>query len=116
MFSHAGGDTKRKGLPKWLKEELDKIEMKRQKTLQKEAEQLSRRGREGEGDRPAWRDEESDPEEEEEPVKVQSMPTSGFDNYNKSLSPDGYMYVSSPLYSACGHCVCVEWPEMWCVW
>ena len=83
--------------------------MKRQKTLQKEAEQLSRQGREGGGDRPAWRDEESDPEEEES-GKVQSMPISGYVHYNKSLSPDGHMYVSS-LPRDCVYVVTVyvEW-------
>lgn len=52
-------------LPKWLAEELEKMEKKRQKTLAKEAEQLSRqRGADGK-ERPAWRDEDSDPEEDE---------------------------------------------------
>lgn len=40
------------------------MEKKRQKTLEKEAEELSMQGQQEEG-RPAWRDEESDHEEDE---------------------------------------------------
>lgn len=101
--------------------------MKRQKTLQKEAEQLSRRGREGEGERPAWRDEESDPEEEGVAMKVPSMPASGYDHYSKSVSPDpdldGRVYVSSLLEMCVCTCVCIYMWSLYgmelkcgCVW
>lgn len=67
------------------------MEKKRQKTLEKEAEELSRRGR-GEKERPAWRDEESDPEEKSpapEPWR-NVVGGSGFNRHSKSvsISPD----------------------------
>lgn len=68
----AGADTKRKGIPKWLSDELEKIEKKRQKTLDKEAAELSEKARQEEG-RPAWRDEESDHEEDEKTTPGQDM-------------------------------------------
>lgn len=55
------GEAKRKVLPAWLKEELEKMEAKRQKELQKE--QVAQERQSGEG-RATWRDEiESDEEE-----------------------------------------------------
>lgn len=57
------GDGKRKGLPKWLREELEKMEKKRLKNLEKEAQALARQEEEARN-RPAWRDQESDEEEE----------------------------------------------------
>ena len=65
-----GAENKRKALPKWLREELEKMEKKRQKALAKGSQEVANRERVGLGrEKPAWRDEESDPEEEEEEEK-----------------------------------------------
>ena len=64
----AGGDSKRKGLPKWLREELEKMEKKRQKTLEKEAQELAMKEGE-EKEHPTWKDEMDDSDEEEVALK-----------------------------------------------
>lgn len=99
---HVGGaESKRKALPKWLREELEKMEKKRQKDLAKESQEVTNRERVGLGrEKPAWRDEESDPEEEEEergahtatkdlpPWQNQAKITSELYTIPKSVSPD----------------------------
>ena len=57
------GETKRKTLPSWLREELEKMEHQRQKKLEKEAKDAARRERRS---RPTWRDELDEEEEKEE--------------------------------------------------
>ena len=80
---HIGGvDSKRKALPKWLREELEKMEKKRQKELAKESQEVASRERVGR-EKPAWRDEESDPEDEEE-KKVKER---GLERLTKEFNP-----------------------------
>ena len=59
----SAGETKRKTLPSWLREELEKMEHQRQKKLEKEAKDAARRERRS---RPTWRDELDEEEEKEE--------------------------------------------------
>ena len=59
------GESKRKAIPSWLREELEKMERKRRKEMEKEA--LEKARLEGEREqRAAWRDELDSGEEEEE--------------------------------------------------
>ena len=65
------GESKRKAIPSWLREELEKMERKRRKEMEKEALEKARL----EGDREhraAWRDELDSGEEEEERRKDRS--------------------------------------------
>ena len=83
-----GGEIKPKGLPKWLKEELEKIDMKKRKALGQE-EQGKTRQREG-SKRPTWReeieaDEERERERREEKIKTSSK-KSRFYRYSESAS------------------------------
>ena len=83
----AGGDPKRKVLPKWLKEDLEKIDMKRKKALEKEAQEKSRH-REGSG-RPTWRevDEEERDRERSEETEVPKVASELY-RYSESASSD----------------------------
>jgi hypothetical protein len=59
------GESKRKAIPSWLREELEKMERKRQKEMEKEARENARL--EGEREqRAAWRDELDSGDEDEE--------------------------------------------------
>ena len=68
--THPLGDTKRKALPLWLREALEKMERDKQKKLEKESKEAERKSKgEGEG-RPTWRDElEVDEEEREQKAR-----------------------------------------------
>lgn len=102
----AGTDTKRKALPKWLKEELEKMEKKRQKALDKEAEELSKLGRREDG-RPAWRDEDSDHEEDEKAEDMWKITprTAGF--YKPESPNDASVSLCSGLHLECRYPVTV---------
>lgn len=62
----SAGETKRKALPLWLREALEKMEREKQKKLEKESKAGTRR-KDSEGDgRPTWREELESEEEEKE--------------------------------------------------
>ena len=77
------GESKRKTLPSWLREELEKVERQRQKKLEKEAKEAARREQSG---RPTWRDE-LDEEEEMEEGRERHRVTRSY-RYSRSKSPN----------------------------
>ena len=77
------GESKRKTLPSWLREELEKMERQRQKKAEKEAKEAARREQ---SDRPTWRDE-LDEEEETEEGRERHRATRSY-RYSRSKSPN----------------------------
>ncbi len=66
---HAG-ETKRKALPVWLREALEKMERDKQKKLEKTSKEGSGRADGEGGSRPTWREElEMEEEEKEKPER-----------------------------------------------
>lgn len=98
-----GGDSKRKVLPMWLKEELKKMEKKNAKAMEKEAQEKMMKG-EG-SKRPTWRDEmdsggegaeeerERAKEERERERNKKTSKTSRFYRNSNSASPDSVSIV-----------------------
>jgi len=82
-YSSQAGESKRKTLPSWLREELEKMERQRQKKAEKEAKEAARREQ---SDRPTWRDE-LDEEEETEEGRERHRATRSY-RYSRSKSPN----------------------------
>ena len=101
------GESKRKALPLWLREELEKMERKKQKQMAKEAEEAMRRGEER-GDRPKWRDELNSDEEDEEGRrnKIKRERTESPVSEKKSWSHRSYRHSSSKSPARVSTCTC----------
>ena len=93
----SSGEAKRKVLPAWLRDELEKMEARRQKELEKEKEAKERGAREG---HTSWRDE-IDSEEEEDGKKEEKKGWAKRSYRQKSPSPktvsNQYLYCVGTL-------------------
>jgi len=95
------GDSRRKGIPSWLKDELDKMEKKRKKEAEKEEEEKMRRR---DRKRPTWRDDEDSGGEEPPEIRNRDWGRRG-DSSRHGMSSGllGHLKSSSPdSVSGCG--------------
>ncbi len=103
-----GGDLRRKGIPLWLKDELDKMDRKRKRDFEKE-EQEKLRDRSGRT-RPAWREDEDSGGDEPSEVRNRDWGrredrhrSSRLFGHTKSSSPESVSFQYCKVYFLCIH-------------